>query len=120
VTATICIALVEGSSICLAASYPRINKSPNLRFSILSITPSPPACFLLKLHRQRQTSGLLVSHLGPLIGSNTLGEPIVNRAENAFSGGSIPENIAILDDSDDHNLMWGSRKLADNRRPLSE
>jgi hypothetical protein len=39
---------------------------------------------------------------------NALGEPIANRAANAFGGGSIPDNIVILDDSDDDNLIWGS------------
>jgi hypothetical protein len=37
-----------------------------------------------------------------------LDKPISKRAENAFSGGSIPENIAILDDSDNDNLIWDS------------
>jgi hypothetical protein len=39
---------------------------------------------------------------------NALGEPIANRAENASGGGSIPENIVILYDSNDDNLIWDS------------
>jgi hypothetical protein len=39
---------------------------------------------------------------------NALGEPIANQAANAFGGGNIPKNTAILDDSDDDNLIPGS------------
>jgi hypothetical protein len=35
-------------------------------------------------------------------------EPIARQAANAFVGNSIPGNIAILEDSDDDDLQWGS------------
>jgi hypothetical protein len=35
-------------------------------------------------------------------------EPIANQAANAFGAGSIPGNIAIIDDIDDIDLIWGN------------
>jgi hypothetical protein len=39
---------------------------------------------------------------------NTHFKPIDRQAANSFGGNSIPVNIAILEDSDDDDLQWGS------------